>query len=176
MKSIEDGAILPSGTVFHNVSLSFAGIPNAQRRVLRSRWVEQMLESTARAEIVFVDPDRGIEGAGARRYGRDGPKYVYLDDLSRFWRREQSLIIDQHLILGEEGHTEIAHRSAELAEALGVHRVWSLRFRRGRGRVFILVPQRRNEVWMVQRLVAFARLWLGHFELIDSSHGWTDDE
>ncbi len=53
--------------------------------------------TTADADVVFLDPDNGIECKSASRISRDGPKYVFWDETEQFLKRGQSLIIYHHL-------------------------------------------------------------------------------
>ena len=56
-----------------------------------------LINAVAAADVVFVDPDNGLE-TGVNRYSPRGPKFVYYDDLIPLAGSGKSLIIYQHAV------------------------------------------------------------------------------
>ena len=79
------GRALPTGPAAH-----------AERKSHREHWFRAALDATAEADLVFLDPDNGLE-VGISRSASKGPKYVFLDDLESFVTRGQSLVVYQHI-------------------------------------------------------------------------------
>lgn len=169
---IERRGILPPATVYHSDSLAYpAAAPRPARATLRQRWLAAALESTAAADAVFVDPDNGISET-VDPLSRKGPKYVFIDDLQRFWGRGQSLIIYHHL--GRQGRAaeQIRRVSGLLTQRLGLPvPPWALWYHRGTARVYFIIAQKAHEPRLARRLAAFqAGPWCRrpapHFEFV----------
>ena len=64
----------------------------------RRPWFEGLLENAANSDLVFLDPDNGLE-VKSRPYGRkNSSKYVYWKEIKSLWQRGKSLLIYQHFI------------------------------------------------------------------------------
>jgi hypothetical protein len=78
VQSVRREAVLPSNTVFYEDKLSYDGMPSigatakAARLARRSQWVKNSLDATQICDIVFLDPDNGIE-SGTQRHEKKGP-------------------------------------------------------------------------------------------------------
>lgn len=62
----------------------------------RHKWHENALAATAGADIVFLDPDNGLETAKMRQYGRTKDKHVKWQEVKDYYDRGQSVILYQH--------------------------------------------------------------------------------
>lgn len=102
MSSVSERGVLPKGTVYYEEPLSFGEITDTgqrgteRRREYRRVWVRGALEVTRNSDIVFEDPDNGLEVASVERHEKLGPKYAYFDELAPYAERGQSLVIYQH--------------------------------------------------------------------------------
>src|SRR6266536_1581539 len=65
-------------------------------RILREKWLTRALTKLAGAEVVFFDPDNGIEVRSKPKGSRGSDKYVYWDEIQRAWVKGSSLLIFQH--------------------------------------------------------------------------------
>ena len=63
----------------------------------RHKWLNAGLRRVEDAEIVFFDPDNGLEIPSRSSKSLMGPKYVYYDDLQSCWERGQSLVVYHHV-------------------------------------------------------------------------------
>jgi hypothetical protein len=62
---------------FYTSSLSFSAKTRfAARRTLRTEWLDGAAATAQGAELLFLDPDNGLE-CGASRYAKDGPKNTF---------------------------------------------------------------------------------------------------
>ena len=90
--------VLPPGTRFFDTPLAFGGLnvndlgARAQRR---GKWFEAALAATADTDLVFLDPDSGIESGSVQRTNDRGTLYAYLDDIRTFVARGQSVVLVQ---------------------------------------------------------------------------------
>jgi hypothetical protein len=63
---------------------------------LRKVWLTNALSKLERAELLYFDPDNGIE-VPSKPWGRNGScKYLYWDEIQLAWSQGSSLLIFQH--------------------------------------------------------------------------------
>ena len=62
----------------------------------RILWHQKGLKALEKAEVVFFDPDNGMEVKGVPKTKKKHVKYVYYDELADYYNRGQSLIVYQH--------------------------------------------------------------------------------
>ena len=95
--AVEASGALPADTVFFREGLSFKEVPRRERDGKRHRWINAGLRRVKDAEVVFFDPDNGLEVPSRSSVGLMGSKYVYYNDLQLCWDRGQSLVIYHHI-------------------------------------------------------------------------------
>lgn len=141
VRCVEQSPVLPEGTRYFRDLLSFDGIPaGRQRRQHRADWLQRALSATEGADIVFLDPDNNIRPDENGKFGKDGPKFAYLDEIRAFWNRGQSVVVYHQLNRNRTANVQICEMSDRLLEISGVEPL-SLRFHRGTARAFFVVPQ-----------------------------------
>jgi hypothetical protein len=172
--SIRNNGILPAGTVFFEEPLTFGGMPHIgpaardARLRLRTDWLERALDASAGCDVVFVDPDNGLE-SGTKRHHKRGPKFVYFDELESYTRRGQSLVVYHHMARNRSAPEQIQQRLAEITRRLeGCSSPFALRYRRGTSRAFFVVPTKAHRAILLARADRFvAGPWSRHFCLVD---------
>ena len=140
VREIQDRAILPQNTVFNANPLSFESIGDYARH--RNNWHQTALESLKDCDIVFLDPDNGLEVKSYSKTSSSGKKYVFYDELSSYYERGQSLIIYNHRDRKpEEKYIERFQKIREYVNDIGD--MFYLRFNRFsvRDYVFVLQPE-----------------------------------
>ena len=131
VRSVKEGDVLPPGTVFYDNLLSFEGIGrgDTQRRLERRKaWGWDALAATRGHEVVFADPDNGLE-SGESRTSLKGTKYAYFDELIPHLDRGQSLIVYHHHRWDIPADTQVRERLSQINERLG--EPFALRYLRG---------------------------------------------
>ena len=167
----QSGALPPEARYFHT-GLNFDDLaPNQrrQRRERRERWNEEALRQLAGQDVVFFDPDNGLEVKSHSRTSQLGPKYVFYDELVPYWERGQSLIIYQHF---DRDKQRIPHKSARLRHALGIDgpsgEIIALS---GFSRIFFVIPNPRKPgvaQLLRERVESFMEsCWGRHFTRVD---------
>ena len=63
---------------------------------LRREWFESLLAEAHASDLVFFDPDNGMEVKSMRYGTKDSPKYVYHHELNDLWALGKSLLVYQH--------------------------------------------------------------------------------
>jgi hypothetical protein len=143
--AIASAGILPRETIFCDALACLPqGAASARRdRLLhRSRWLEDCLTRTASSELVFFDPDNGLEVASVPKHHVKAGKYIYWDELEHFWKRGHALLIYHHLNRTMPAGAQVEQMTKRLRAKLSGAIVRPLVFRRGSCRVFWLVFRR----------------------------------
>ena len=142
--------LLGMDVLFHSVSLN--SLP-------RSEWFKGLLEVFRHRDLVFVDPDNGIQLPRQQASGPVSPKHVTLDEIRLLYRGGRPVIIYHHQTRFKGGHiAEIEHVGAQLKQA-GLGCILALRARSWSPRVFFIVGATR-ELWA--RAEVFADRWSPH--------------
>jgi hypothetical protein len=114
-----------------------------------------------RRDLLFLDPDNGVEVPSVP-YGRSGSlRYLYLREVEALYRAGPSLLLYQHFPRVERAPfvRRVAERCLAVTEApLAV----SFRTRRV---LFLLLPQPNEEAPYLRRSEAVARAWEGEIEV-----------
>lgn len=171
--SIHNSGILPPATVFFEEPLTFDGMPRVgpaareARLGRRSEWLQRTLEATAGCNVVFVDPDNGLEGS-AKRHHKRGAKYVYFDELAPYLSRGQSLVVYHHMGRNGPAADQIRERLDQIGTRIdGCDRTFALRYHRGTSRAFLVIPAKRHGALLFDRAKHFVSgPWSKHFSLV----------
>ncbi len=167
--------ILPSNTVFYDKVLSFDGISNnspadrLKRINYRKEWVNGAVKATEQCDLIFVDPDNGLEVKSVQSHQKTGPKYSFFDELDPYIQRGQSLVIYHHLCRNGPAENQIKERADQLKARLGIENVYALLYKRGTLRVFFIVPSFQHTEILRTRAISLANKipWDEHFSIIE---------
>jgi hypothetical protein len=167
VRSISEQAILPPGAVFYKDPLSFDGMPGIgpvatkARLDHRSGWVQGALEATQGCDVVFADPDNGLE-SGTPRHHRRRPKFAYYDELVPYLKRGQSLVVYHHLHRSYSTKEQVQEQLVQVADRLG--EAFALLYKRGSLRAFFVVPSVVHRSLLFERARRFVEgCWGQHF-------------
>ena len=138
--SVEQSTALQEGTLYHSEPLSFEDVSVRERLAHRQAWLAGAFERLSGGEIVFFDPDNGLEVKSVPRTRSKGPKYVFCDELLPYWERGQSLVVYQHLAQGSKHERQISDRLNQLKSCLRNGVPIALHYHRGTSRVFFVIP------------------------------------
>jgi hypothetical protein len=162
---IAPSGIFPTSTVYYDPVLSFSTVPsnNEARLLFRRQWFQGALQRVYQSELVFLDPDNGIEVDSVHQYSNYGPKYVNSNELSSFLECEnKSIILYQHSWRCKNFVGETLQRVGKLC--LG--RIpFAVVFHRGTQRAFIIIPSKLNHSLLLNRTEQFIQSnWKRHFK------------
>lgn len=88
VRHFQGSKLLPNAT-FHN-SLVPDHTPS------RKRWLTTSLRKLGRADLLFFDPDNGMEIKSIPGGKRDSGKYLFWDEIQLAWSKGFSLLVFQH--------------------------------------------------------------------------------
>lgn len=160
VEALEAADLLPPETRYHHETLDLAGRRFHERPAIRDEWLKACLSSTADCELVFFDPDNGLRHSSEKCNHAKGWRYVYYEDLERFWARGQSLIVYHHLgrTAGQCHEDQIKAKISEVKSRLtDATDVEPLHFRRGTGRAYLLVIRKHHQSSLVPWARAFRK-------------------
>lgn len=164
VKTVQESRVLPSDTVFYDKTLSFDPDSSiGERMLIRKIWLEEGFNKLTTCDLVFFDPDNGLEVKSVNRYSRKGPKYVFYDELVDYYNRGQSLIIYNHR--NREPQSEYENRFRKIAEFIPqIDRIIYLRYNRGTTRDYVFVLQPRHKELIASNIKKFLESqWNQHF-------------
>lgn len=107
VSTIERSGLLPV-RAFHDLEVP-------QDRVGRRAWTRNALDVTAGADLVFFDPDNGMEVKSTPPGRKNSPKYLLWSEIREFFARGPSLLIYQHFprVQRDRFMRELCHRLRE---------------------------------------------------------------
>lgn len=169
VKAVARSGILPRATVFFDTPIfrSSSATSRQVRERNRAAWLRKAISATANCDLVFFDPDNGLETASVARHSPKSGKYVFWDELIPFWNRGQSLVIYHHLnrTASVAKQTEILQEkfASKFADASLVRHFL---FRRGSCRHFWLVAQKKHALHCQSAIARIAQSgWREYFEV-----------
>jgi hypothetical protein len=139
---IPEYGCLPKSTVFFSQPISILGGTRArpaERIHYRATWLRAGIQHTKNCELVFFDPDNGLEIPSVPKHHPRAGKYIYWDELVPFWNRGDTLLIYHHLNRTDLAARQVQSLKLRFAAVFDRAVVVPLVFRRGSSRVFWLV-------------------------------------
>ena len=177
ISSVSTGGLFPEGAVFCDtttVPLSSHRVSRDDRMQYRAGWLDSCFRMTETCELVFFDPDNGLEVSSVPKHRPSAGKYIYWDELMRFWHRGQALLVYHHLNRTASAARQVRELTTRFQTQLGGALVLPLVFRRGSCRVFWLAYRSSAIGAELERraLDFLASGWSRHFRSAD----WLDEE
>ena len=149
---IRELKIIPSVTYYESILTD-----EAPERI---KYFEQFQLTLPQCDLVFFDPDTGIERSRPKKGKPDSSKYIYWDELSECYESDHSLLIFQYFNFSP-GIREIEARGNEIAENLAVQSP-IIAFKTKAQVVFFLVPRPKHFEMMSEFAVDIANHWHPH--------------
>lgn len=93
---IEKSAVLPKETIYYSKPVPYSAGSPVRREVDRENWFEESFAELKGADIIFLDPDNGIQTETVKKTHKKAIKYVFIDEIQRYYESGKSLIIYTH--------------------------------------------------------------------------------
>ena len=160
VRTIQHSALLPPDTIFYSEPLVCRKeMLRATRLQTREEWFRGALEGTAEAELVFLDPDNGIECQSVSRTALKAPKYVFWDEIRAFADREQSVVVIHHCGHHCSSKEQVSRLQKCFREQMPKgFETSALIYKRGTRRFFFVVAALKHRHGLL------THLWNKHFE------------
>jgi len=150
---IEASGLLPRSKYYSVI------VPDARSE--REIWSKDLLDSVSGVDLVFIDPDNGIE-ISSKPVGRNGSsKYVTWEEIHEIWKAGCSLLIYQHF----PRKPRAAFIDKTLADARRVTGSSFVQAFRTAQVLFLLIGQPRHETWLRRVAATVPPRWRGQIEL-----------
>ena len=121
----------------------------------RSRYFEVFWEVAQGCDLIFFDPDNGLE-VKSRPAGRKGSsKYLYWDELEHAFSSGYSVLVYQHF-RREKRDAFIERMAQEMMHRTGAARIYSFRTARV---VFFLIPSERRAAAFEENALCLSETW-----------------
>ncbi len=129
--------ILPDKTVYFSEALDFHTIYTTQtnahktaRRNGRLKWLENAINAISQCNIVFADPDNGLEIPSIPNiHQMKSGKYTYFSELEPIFNNKDACVIYHHLNMNESHESQIRFRAQQLKDKMpSIHTVFAIRF------------------------------------------------
>jgi hypothetical protein len=168
VRRIESSGLL-GDAVFHRTLL-------ADDLAQREMFFTEALRLARGRELLFFDPDNGLEVKSIGAGRRDSCKYLYRAELAAAWKAGHSLLVYQHFPRVSR-RRYLRALAAETTAFLGAHRLvaaWTAHV------AFLLLPQPAHERQLERGLDRLRARWPAEFEISHyvapmlTSTGWDD--
>lgn len=165
VSAIPETRLFPQNTFFFDRPIALSPMSPAERLVYRDDWLSECVAATRHSDLVFFDPDNGLETRSVTRQNKKAGKYIFLDEILPFVGRGQTLIVYHHT----NRRTSVEAQSKEISQklaayTLGKAAIIPMIFRRGSCRIFFILVSRRHEKIILRRIVSFMDSgWAAHF-------------
>jgi len=160
--------IFPSTTVYYDSVLSLSKLPRighiARDTRLKHRrdWFQEAMKATCEADVVFLDPDNGLQINSVQPYHDNGPKYVSNKEFSTLLKcDDKSLVLYQHR--WHKGTLKDQYQQ-QFGKYCGNRHPFVFLYHGGAQRLFIMFPSHRHQDILLERAEQFVRRWKGLFE------------
>ena len=154
ISQIDNSDILPSCTFLSDLVLDAR-----EARALYFRRLEDLAQGR---DLVFFDPDNGIEVRSKPCGRKDSSKYLYWLEIERFWNDGHSLLIYQHFPRVPRAPF-IEGKASQLIDKTGAPEVFSF----GTSHVvFMLVPQAEHRDFFRARSAVVAQRWASEIQVV----------
>ena len=166
VETIEHSDVLPSNTIFYGSPLSYERLTSAADRIKSRRdWFERALAATSSADLIFLDPDNGVECKSVSQTQKKGPKYVYWEELTSFAKLGQSVLTYHHLNFSSPTTTQVKKMLQDLQERLPIDYTFlGVIYRRGTRRAFFLAVAPKHASSLCKRFSNVVKgPWARHF-------------
>lgn len=155
LKEIESRGILPKETIFFAEPLDGLAALQLQDQH-RLKWHSQALEKAEKADIVFLDPDNGLESEDNAR-NSEGASMLSLatTEVRDYVARDKSLIFYHHFHRRGSHPKQIQKLLRRVSRTIEAE-AWGIRFGAVIPRVYVVIPSARHRAKLQKRFLSFA--------------------
>ena len=123
----------------------------------RVEWFNDSLKSLEKVEIIFCDPDNGIEIKSCKQSNPRAVKFILKAEILNYYKSGKSLIIYQHATRQGDLQTQKNNRVSELIQLLGIEKelIDVVYFGKGTGRFYFIIQQKKHSKEIKNRIESF---------------------
>lgn len=165
-KRVEQAGVLGADALFCDTYVPgpVAGARGEARAAERRHWATDARRAVEDCDLVFLDPDNGLEPKSASIRSPRATKYAYLEEVAPLVERGQSVVIYHHLSRNGTHANQIDRWLKRLREEFNPADIFALRYRRGTARAFFVLANKSHTPILRKRADALlTSLWREHF-------------
>lgn len=167
--NIQQSDICPNNTLFYKEILDYSNeFDWNHRNELRNKWHKKAIEKLSGSDIVFLDPDNGLQVKSTSLTSEKGNKYIGYGELEDYFNFGQSIIFYNHRARKPEEEYLNKFRKLRDIDAFKNSTILGLKFRRGtiRDYIFVLQPQHVNAIKDCFNSLMHSK-WKEHFSVLE---------
>ena len=163
VKTLESSKLMPN-SLYYDKQLVFPPAPavTEQRRnhntKIRQQWFDAGLSQLKDCDVIFLDPDTGLEVDSCKPHCKKGPKYVSREELRQVLQNNlnQTAVLYQHIarIKGQNAAQQIESKIQFIKE-LGAEIVYAVTFSNFSKRVYFIIPSHKHYDVLTERVRSF---------------------
>jgi hypothetical protein len=171
--AIERASLLQPGTLYFSPTCpGESKHPPSRRWELRRKWFAKGVARLLGRDLIFLDPDNGLEISSVRRGSLSSRKYVFYEELDQLCQAGHSIVIYQHLCRKGTAIHQIQRRLVDLQNRPKIGDAFALRFHRGSGRAFLVAAQANHRDNLRRSIELFLNSpWGDHASLVEHPTG-----
>lgn len=146
---VEQHDLIPGSVFFSDVL--------ADNRTSRQRYFAKVSQLTGTVDLVFFDPDNGMEVKSTPYGTRNSSKYLYWDELISTYAAGVSVLVYQHYQRVKR-EVFVSNLATEFLQRTGASEVHALR-PRSTGSMYFLIPQSKHRTVIASWLTTLAHQW-----------------
>ncbi len=151
---LENQHVLPENTVFYSEYLKCydKNQESKNREESRREWLSSALSKVSDCNVIFLDPDNGLEVKSVKSKARKtAGKYVFYDEVINFFKNENTkvCVVYHHLSRNGTHESQMKDRMKALCEHISDEisdfTVFAIRFRPFSPRAFFIIAKKSEE-------------------------------
>jgi hypothetical protein len=141
---IENNQVIGDRISFYSKPVNSPDLHHTQREEERNAWFIDSLESLKHSDIIFLDPDNGIQTDSLKKSHKWAGKYFFRDECRKYFASGKSLILYHHRNRKPKEKYDADIR--KLHQAIDPSaKMFILRFKRFSVRDYIIIAQKEHE-------------------------------
>jgi hypothetical protein len=142
VRYVQEAGILPDNTIYYNRVLdASSGSSSPARQSIRRTWHEGALNSLKECDVVFLDPDIGLEVQSVSLTSKEGNKHIGICELKDYIKAGKSIIFYNHRARKQEEDYLNKFRKLKNDDVFSGCSWLGLKFVRGTVRDYIFITQ-----------------------------------
>lgn len=169
VESIKKSEIFPSNTVYFENILYFPPSADWLERIeMRKYWHNAAMERMNNCDLIFLDPDNGLQVKSISIASKKGNKYLALNELQDYYSLGKSIVFYNHRERKPEEQYLNKFRKLKEYEVFKGASILGLKFRRGtiRDYIFVLQPEHTQLIKKNCEILLSSK-WNEHFSKLD---------
>lgn len=135
-KSVEDikkSAIFPESTLYYSEQIKI--------EIKRLNWFRDSLDKLKNQDVLFFDPDNGLEVSSCGKLSKGAVKYVFFDEIIEAFSKEKTIVIYQHINHNHSFEEHVKLRIEQLEISLGIAKesIKAISFKNDKRRFYLTI-------------------------------------